>query len=146
MFIQEKIHVVNCFGCSQENPIGLKLKCTARDNCVTAEFTPGQYHMGPPGSTHGGIIMSLIDEATSVLARGQLKYDVRTIRSEIVFRNPANIGQKIYAEACLKEEKSRAIIVSARVYSDNKIIAEGTGTLLKINGRQYDMTAGSGDR
>jgi len=61
-----------------------------------------------------------------------LKQDVRIIKEEISFRNPAKIGDKIYIEARLKEEKKRAFIATAKVRSDGNIIAEATGTLLKV--------------
>ena len=137
---KEKLHVATCFGCSQENPVGLKVNFEFRQDCVIAEFNSNKYHMGPPNSVHGGIIMCLIDEAISTLARGLLKYDVRTIRNEITFRNAAKIGERIYIEARLKEEKSRAITAVAKVTSSNNIVAEGISTLLKVKGRTYDLT------
>lgn len=135
---KERRHVVTCFGCSQENPIGLRVNFELKKDCVVGEFTSNKYHMGPPDSVHGGIIMSLIDEAISTFGRGLLEYDVRTIRNEITFRNAARIGERIFIEVRLKEENKRAIIAMAKVSSNNKVVAEGVGTLLKIKDRTYD--------
>lgn len=136
---KERMHVVTCFGCSQENPVGLRVKFELRQDCVIGEFTSNKYHMGPPNSVHGGIIMSLIDEAISTFGRGLLKCDVRTVRNEITFRNAAKIGERIYIEARLKEERSRAITAIAKVTSCNNVVAEGISTLLKVRGRTYDI-------
>lgn len=132
---KERKHVATCFGCSQENPVGLRVNFELKNDSCFGEFISNRYHMGPPDSVHGGIIMSLIDEAISTLGRGLLTYDVRTIKNEITFRNAAKIGERIYIEASLKEEKSRIIVAMARVSSNNKVVAEGISTLLKIKGR-----------
>jgi len=128
----EPKHFPSCFGCGQNNPIGLRLNFTIKDDCVVAEFTSDKYHIGPPDTVHGGVITAMIDESFSMLVVNLLKQDVRIIKEEISFRNPAKIGDKIYIEARLKEEKKRAFIATAKVRSDGNIIAEATGTLLKV--------------
>jgi acyl-coenzyme A thioesterase PaaI-like protein len=129
---QKQIHVPDCFGCSPKNPIGLKIAFAVKDDAVIGEFTPNKYHMGPPDALHGGIIATLIDESISYFARTVIKHDIRTMKEEIVFRNQSPIGETAYVEARLKEEKSRALIMTAKVYSKDNIIAEATGTLYKI--------------
>ncbi|MFC1962064.1 PaaI family thioesterase, partial [Chloroflexota bacterium] len=52
-----------CFGCGQNNPIGLKLKFKKDGDGVRTEFTPGESYQGWPGMVHGGIIGCLLDEA-----------------------------------------------------------------------------------
>ena len=133
---EKQIHVPYCFGCSPDNPIGLKLDFTIKDNIVLGEFTSHTYHMGPPDAVHGGIIATLIDESISFFGRGVLKEDVRTVRVEIVFRNQAPIGDRLMVEARLQEEKSRKLIITSRVYTDKNTIAEATGTLFKIKERR----------
>jgi acyl-coenzyme A thioesterase PaaI-like protein len=92
--------------------------------------------MGPPDTVHGGIIATLIDESISFFGRGVLKEDVRTMRVEIVFRKQAPIGERLRVEARLQEEKSRKLIITARVYTDKNTIAEATGTLYKVKQRR----------
>jgi acyl-coenzyme A thioesterase PaaI-like protein len=128
---QKQIHVPYCFGCSAENPLGLKINFSVKDNAVVGTFTSHKYHMGPPDAVHGGIIATLIDESLSYFARTIIKHDIRTIKEEIVFRNQSPVGETIYVEARLKEEKSRALILTAKVYSEDGIIAEATGMLYK---------------
>jgi acyl-coenzyme A thioesterase PaaI-like protein len=134
---QNQIHVPECFGCSQNNPLGLKITFTVKDDAVIGEFTSSKYHMGPPDAVHGGIIATLIDESISYFARTIIKHDIRTIKEQIVFRNQSSIGETIYVEARLKQEKSRALILTARVYSKDNIIAEATGMLFKAKNASF---------
>jgi len=128
---KKQLHVPYCFGCSTKNPHGLKINFAVKDDTVVGTFTSHKYHMGPPDAVHGGIIATLIDESISYFARTVIKHDIRTIKEEIIFRNQALIGETIYVEAHLKEEKSRALILTAKVYSEDSIIAEATGMLYK---------------
>jgi acyl-coenzyme A thioesterase PaaI-like protein len=130
-----KSHHANCFGCSVNNPLGLKIDFRVKDDCVLGEFNSSANHIGPPEIIHGGVIATLIDEAMAYVAVHLLKQDFRTAKEEIVFRNPGQAGERIYVEARLKQEKSRAIIVTAKVYSNTAVIAEGTGTLFRVNSR-----------
>ncbi|MCK9614693.1 MAG: hotdog fold thioesterase [Candidatus Omnitrophica bacterium] len=130
--MSETAHVKNCFGCSPDNPVGLKLKFEIKNNLLVGEFDSNQSHEGPPGLVHGGVISAVIDESFAFFAVRMLKIDVRTIRIEIVFRNPVHIKDRLHIETSLKEEKSRAVIIGSRVYSGNAIIAEALGTLYKI--------------
>jgi acyl-coenzyme A thioesterase PaaI-like protein len=133
---KKQIHVPYCFGCSPNNPHGLKIDFTIKDNIVIGEFVSHTYHMGPPDAVHGGIIATLIDESISFFGRGVLKEDVRTMRVEIIFRNQAPIGERLWVEARLQEEKSRKLIITARVYTQKNTIAEATGTLYKVKDKQ----------
>jgi acyl-coenzyme A thioesterase PaaI-like protein len=130
-----QIHVPYCFGCSPDNPHGLKIKFTIKNNIVLGEFVSHTHHMGPPDAVHGGIIATLIDESISFFGRGVLKEDVRTMRVEIVFRNQAPIGERLMVEARLQQEKSRKLIITSRVYTEKHTIAEATGTLFKVKAK-----------
>jgi acyl-coenzyme A thioesterase PaaI-like protein len=64
----------HCFGCSPDNPQGLKLMfVTGNDDAgmvtATCHLTLTRMHEGPPGHIHGGIIATLLDEAMSKLNR-----------------------------------------------------------------------------
>jgi len=133
----EILHAKNCFGCSLNNPIGLKVKFRTKDSLLVGEFDSSQNHEGPPCIIHGGVIAAIIDESFAAFAVQVLKMDIRTIREEISFRNPARLGDKLYIETSLKEEKSRAIIVETKIYKDDTVIAEGLGTLFKVKNKSY---------
>ncbi len=131
---KKDIHVPTCYGCCPTNPIGLKVRFAVQDGRVEGEFTSNEHHVGPPGAVHGGVIAALMDEALSFLCRSVLKWDVRTLREEITFRNSSPIGEKIHVEAHIEEERKRRVFAKARVYSDKHTVAEATGTLFKVQG------------
>jgi acyl-coenzyme A thioesterase PaaI-like protein len=129
-----EIHTPTCYGCCPTNPIGLRVRFEMRDGRVEGEFTSSEHHVGPPGAVHGGVIAALMDEALSFLCRSVLKWDVRTLREEITFRNSSPIGERIHVEAHIEEEKKRRVFAKARVYSDEHTVAEAMGTLFKVKG------------
>ena len=128
----DDIHVENCFGCSQSNPIGLRIRFTVKDETALGEFISNENHEGPPGFVHGGIIGAVIDESFSFLARSLVNEGVRTAKQEIKFRKPVKLGETIYVESRLKEQKRGAIIVTSKVYTNTNFIAEATGMLFKV--------------
>jgi uncharacterized protein (TIGR00369 family) len=51
-----------CFGCSKQNPLGLKLNFFEKDEYLEAVWQPSEYYQGYPNVLHGGIISTLLDE------------------------------------------------------------------------------------
>ena len=127
-----RIHVKNCFGCDADNPIGLKAVFISKENSVTGQFQSNKNHQGPPGYVHGGIISAFIDEACSYYARKFFQCDILTIRNEIRFKNPARLGDMISIEIHVKNDKSRTVTLSSKVYSDGKLTAIAESSLMKI--------------
>ncbi|MGC9332109.1 MAG: hotdog domain-containing protein [Bacteroidales bacterium] len=52
----------HCFGCSPDNPRGLKLEFYKDDDEIVTYFEPAWYYDGWDGIMHGGIIATLMDE------------------------------------------------------------------------------------
>ena len=132
MEAKQSIHSQNCFGCSSQNPIGLKIAFEVNGDCIVAEFTSNENHEGPPGFVHGGVLAAILDEAISYVARSSMQYGILTMRETITFRNASPIGEKLKVEAEIAKEKNRAFVVTAKVYNQKGTIAEAEGMLLKI--------------
>lgn len=127
----QRVHVKNCFGCSQENPIGLKIKFEIKDNKAFGKFQTNKNHEGPPGMVHGGIIAVALDDALSYMGRSSLQHDIRTMKETISFRNTAELGEELTVEAKISEEKSRAYLAVAKISSARGVIAQAEAMLLK---------------
>lgn len=127
------IHSKNCFGCSPQNPIGLKVVFKVAGDGVVGEFTSNENHEGPPGLVHGGVLAAILDEAMSYIARSSMQYGIFTMKETITFRNASPIGEKLNVEAKVTKEKNRAFIATAKVCNQKGTIAEAEGTLLKVN-------------
>jgi beta-phosphoglucomutase len=115
-----------CFACSQENPIGLKLKPVYDGEKVTAEFTPGEFHQGWNDVVHGGILYTLLDEVTAyaMLCRG-VEFGV-TAKSEIRFKQAAPINERIQASAWVTKLTNRLVEAKGVLtLRDNTVIADG---------------------
>jgi HAD superfamily hydrolase (TIGR01509 family) len=115
-----------CFACSQENPIGLKLKPVHDGDKVTAEFTAGQFHQGWDNVVHGGILYTLLDEVTAyaMLCHG-IELGV-TAKSEIRFRQVAPINEPIRASAWVTKLTKRLVETKGVLtLKDDTVIVEG---------------------
>jgi beta-phosphoglucomutase family hydrolase len=115
-----------CFACSQENPIGLKLKPIHDGEKVTAEFTAGKFHQGWDDVIHGGILYTLLDEVTAyaMLCHG-IEFGV-TAKSEIRFKQVAPINEPILASAWVTKLTKRLVETKGMLtLKDNMVIAEG---------------------
>jgi len=116
-----------CFGCGENNPIGLKLKPVYDGEKVRAEFTPGEYHQGWDNATHGGILYTLLDEvaAYAILCRG-IYFGV-TAKSEVRFKHVAPTGEPIQTSAWVTKMTKRLVETKGVLaLKDNTIIAEGS--------------------
>jgi beta-phosphoglucomutase family hydrolase len=115
-----------CFACSQENPIGLKLKPVHDGDKITAEFTPGKFHQGWGNVVHGGILYTLLDEVT---AYAMLCYGIElgvTAKSEIRFKRVAPIDEPILASAWVTKLTKRLVETKGVLtLKDNTVIVDG---------------------
>jgi len=115
-----------CFACSQENPIGLKLKPVHDGEKVTAEFTAGKFHQGWDNVVHGGILYTLLDEVTAyaMLCHG-IELGV-TAKSEIRFKQVAPINEPIQASAWVTKLTKRLVETKGVLtFKDNTVIVDG---------------------
>jgi HAD superfamily hydrolase (TIGR01509 family) len=116
-----------CFACSQENPIGLRLKPFQDGEKVTAEFTAGRFHQGWDNVVHGGILYTLLDEVTAyaMLCHG-IELGV-TAKSEIRFKRTAPINEPIRASAWVAKLTKRLVETKGVLtLKDSTIIADGS--------------------
>ncbi len=123
----------HCFGCGQENAIGLRLSPQVDGDAVVASFVPKDDHQGWPGIVHGGIIASLLYEVLENVAR-QRGIVAMMSRMETRLRRPAKTGVEIRARSWLTERSGREMRVSATLASvDGMLIAEGEATLVILS-------------
>lgn len=116
-----------CFACSQQNPIGLKLKPVQDGEKVTAEFTAGKFHQGWGNAIHGGILYTLLDEVTAyaMLCHG-IELGV-TAKSEIRFKQVAPINEPIRASAWVTKLTKRLVEAKGVItLKDDTVIADGS--------------------
>ena len=115
-----------CFGCGQNNPIGLKLIFRRDGEGVRTEFTAHQQHQGWPGILYGGIIGCLLDEAVSYAAQfAGLK--CLTARMEMRLLRPVLVEEKLVVTSHITRRTRKLVNSKAEVaLEDGTVVAEGT--------------------
>lgn len=102
-----------CFGCSKNNPIGLKLQCfTQEDGSYATYFIPNRYHEGYPGIMHGGLAATILDELMSnqLLHSG---YPAMTARLSLRFRRSLPVGERLKFVSRIVKRRNRLFQMEA---------------------------------
>lgn len=101
-----------CFGCGKGNPIGLKLQFVNDGGIARAEFTPGKFHQGWDGITHGGILYTLLDEASgyAIMYAG---LNCITAKSEVRFNCMAPTNKPLKILARITRQTTRLVETEA---------------------------------
>lgn len=87
----------NCFVCGVENPHGLHLQFyDDGESTVYAEITVPERFQGYPGTVHGGIIASMLDEVVGrTLIAGDPNHFFVSAKLTVRYRKPVPIGQPL---------------------------------------------------
>ena len=130
-----------CFGCGSLNPQGLHLDFKMEEGEVKAVFTPQAEHQGFPGYMHGGLVMTMMDEAMGWVTIGQRVWAV-TAKVNVRFREPVPLSQPVIVSAAIEKNRRRWLTVRAEVRSrEGEILAEAEGIFMRVSGerqRQLD--------
>ena len=130
----------NCFVCGKKNPNGLRLsfEIDKERQTLKTTFVATPTFQGWDGIVHGGIISTLLDEATAKLVY-ELGHQAVTASLEIRFKKPAPILEplKVYGE--ITEVGKRLIRAKAHVAKeDGSILATGVATFVKSSSAKVD--------
>jgi acyl-coenzyme A thioesterase PaaI-like protein len=123
-----------CFGCGDNNPIGLRLRFTPDEDGVKALFTPGAKHQGFHDVVHGGIISTVLDEAMAWATAYAGLWAV-TGELRIRFRQPLRIGEPTIVTARVIGVRRRLVTTAAELVLDHdrSPIATASATFLKVD-------------
>ncbi|HYA26883.1 MAG TPA: PaaI family thioesterase [Thermodesulfovibrionales bacterium] len=119
-----------CFVCGKQNPGGLNLGFSFRDNKVFTEFTLRKTFQGYKDVVHGGIIAALLDEA---MIKAALALGIYAVTAELTvrFRSPLFTDEKALVEAEVVKTGKRLIETAAHIEGHSgHMIAEGKGKLV----------------
>ncbi len=127
----------NCFVCEARNPTGLRIPFhhdTERDE-VVAEFNLGDEFSGAPSYVHGGISLSILDEAQAwaTIAVGG-KFAV-TSRTSTAFERPVLVGRDYHVAAAVTTVTDDTIETRAQITfgPDDKVCAVSTAAFTVLS-------------
>ncbi|MBI4288918.1 MAG: PaaI family thioesterase [Chloroflexi bacterium] len=137
--VKSSREVTNCFGCGQNNPIGLRLNISWDGEKAFTEFTPTKNHTGFDDIVHGGIICAVMDE---IMSNVPFKQGVLTVtgKMEVRFRRPARPDVPLLVSAFLVKGGARILETRCIItLKDGTVMAEGKATMWVIerNGEAY---------
>ena len=123
-----------CFVCGKENAGGLQLDFSFSEDGLSAEtvFLPDEKYQGWPGIVHGGIIMTVLDEAMAKAAvhRG---FTVVTGEMTVKLKNPPKTGEPLRCRGTIENVKRKILYAGARAArEDGTVIAEATAKFVII--------------
>lgn len=109
-----------CFGCGQDNAIGLRLHFEVVEDGVQAQFVPGRQFQGYAGLLHGGLVATILDEA---LAWAVIHKYGLAVTGEMWLRHrrPVPVGE--------------ALRISGRVLRRRLSLVEAEGLIADAGGR-----------
>lgn len=107
----------DCFVCDPSNVHGLRIPFFLDDEArkVTAEFTLGRDYSGAPRFVHGGVVLTVLDEAMAwaVVAIAERFGVVRTTSAG--FRRGVQIDQPHRVEGVVEAQDERSVSTRAEV-------------------------------
>lgn len=123
----QTLQPATCFACGTENPHGLHVSFTRTPAGSTGTFVPTVHHEGWPGAVHGGILVTLLDEA---MAYALWFNDIRavTARMEARFRKMVGAGQKL--------------VINGEVVGSRRDVVDAVGRITVPDGTEVAQAAG----
>ena len=116
-----------CFACGPENPIGLRLQFEPAGDGVRAETTLAAEFQGWKSVAHGGIVMSLMDEAMAHAA-GTAGHRGVTASINVRFRKPVPIGAPITITGHIAWQRRNVLGLEAQLSdASGMVLADGEG-------------------
>ncbi|MBO5012162.1 MAG: PaaI family thioesterase [Elusimicrobiaceae bacterium] len=128
---------LQCFACGRNNPFGLKLEWFNNydEKCVETTFTLDDNYCSYPGTVHGGILATILDETSgrAVLLDNNFERLMVTLKMEVVYKKntPTNTPLKAIGRV-LKNGGSRAQVEGEIILPDGTVSAKCTSILFKI--------------
>ncbi len=128
---------LNCFACGKKNPFGLKLEWfnDYENKQVETHFELDDTYCSYPGTVHGGIIATILDETSgrAILLDNNFERLMVTLKMEVVYKHNTPTHTPLRAIGrVLRDGGSRAQVEGEIVLPDGTISAKCTSILFKI--------------
>ena len=128
---------LNCFACGRNNPFDLHLEWFNDDENQQVEttFTLGDNYCSYPGTVHGGIIATILDETSgrAVLLNNNFNNLMVTLKMEVTYKHntPTNTPLRAIGRL-IKGGSSRAQVEGEIILPDGTVSAKCMSLLYKL--------------
>ena len=128
---------LNCFACGKNNPFGLHLEWFNDDEKKQVEttFTLGDNYCSYPGTVHGGIIATILDETSgrAVLLNNNFNNLMVTLKMEVTYKQNTPTHTPLRAVGRLiKGGTTRAQVEGEIILPDGTVSAKCVSLLYKL--------------
>lgn len=112
-----------CFGCSPENPMGVKMEFYEDGDEIVSFWKPKPEYQGWLDTLHGGIQAVLLDEICAWVIVCKLQTTGVTSKMETRYRKSISTNDTLLEiRASIQEQKRNIILVKATIYNSAKEI------------------------
>lgn len=129
-----------CFGCGPANDKGLQVKSMVEGDSIIAHWQGQPYHEAFPGILCGGIIGTLLDchsnwsAAYFLMMQDNVKTPPCTVTAyyNVNLKRPTSSEHSVKLVAKLKELKGDRALITAALYSEDKLCAKCEGLFVAV--------------
>ena len=126
---------LSCFGCGKDNPLCLKLEWfnNYKQKQVEAEFELSDNYCSYPGTVHGGIVATILDETSgrAIMLNNDFARLMVTLKMEVVYKQNTPTNTKLKAIGrVLRDGGSRAQVEGEILLPDGTVCASCKSILL----------------
>lgn len=135
-----------CFVCDPKNERGLRIPFFHDDEAhlVTADFTLDEDFSGAPRFVHGGLVLTLLDEAMAWATIAIAEQFAVVKESTTTFRRPVKVGEPHRVEAQITGQAGKDIDASARVLdAKGRRCAQANGRFVVLSERMARAAIGA---
>ena len=125
----------NCFGCGDDNDVGLGLRFSVEAPGLVATFSPHSQHRGAPGLLHGGLAATALDETMGALGVALDGGSWVTATLDLRYRRPVPLdGRPVRVEAWRErpEARRRHRVRGRLLLADGALAVEASGIFVRL--------------
>lgn len=130
-----------CFGCGN-NPIGLELDFSREGDWLVARTELRDLYQGFENTAHGGIITTMLDEASAWAAMAKTKKVTPTYELECKFLQPVPLEEEISVRAKVTNNKLGIVKTKSEVRNDDDEVLAKARINCKVLDKEIDVIAG----
>jgi uncharacterized protein (TIGR00369 family) len=132
-----------CMACGKANPRGLQLDLFFVDGRVETRFRLPAYAQGFPGSAHGGVLCTILDEVMAWAAIETSRRFFVTGEMTVRFLAPAVPGDEVVGRGEVLEDRRRYLVCRGEILAaDGRQLAKAEGKFFAVSPeKQAEMEA-----